>query len=167
VKEDDEDKKSGRKTVWHITAEETVNFKCSKLFVYKSEMPKDMCAFMQQEKACGHLIKIIRQDNAGKNKKLVTLAQSKDWKLEAIFENTARNTPQQNSYAELAFTVIAAKTRAIMNAAQIPKGKQFKLWSEAATTVTALDNLIPVMWNGKTLTQYEHAGHKYLSLSST
>jgi hypothetical protein len=24
--------------------------------------------------------------------------------------------------------------------------------------VTALDNLIPVMWNGKTLTWYEHAG---------
>ncbi len=89
VKEDDEDKKSGQKTVWHITAEETVNFKRSKFFVYKSEMPKDMCTFMQQEKARGHPIKIIRQDNAGKNKKLVTLAQSKDWKLESIFENTA------------------------------------------------------------------------------
>ena len=56
--------------------------------------------------------------------------------------------------------MIAAKTQAIMNAAQIPKGKQFKLWSETATTVTALDNLIPVTRNGKTLTRYEHAGHK-------
>ncbi len=90
----------------------------------------------------------------------MTFAQSKDWKLETIFENTACKTPQQNSYAELAFTVIAAKTQAIMNAAQIPKSEQFKLWSEAATTVTALDNLIPVTWNGKTLTRYEHAGHK-------
>ncbi len=89
VKEDNEDNKSGRKTVGHITAEETVNFKRSTFFVYKSEMPKNMCTFMQQEKALGHLIEIIRQDNAGKNKKLVTLAQSKDWKLEAIFENTA------------------------------------------------------------------------------
>ncbi len=110
MNEDDEDKKSGQKTVWHITAEETVNFKRSTFFVYKSEMPKDMCAFMQKEKARGHPIEIIRQDNAGENKKLVTLAQSKDWKLEAIFENTAQNTPQQNSYAELAFTMIAAKT---------------------------------------------------------
>ncbi len=59
VKEDNEDKKSGRKTVWHITAEETVNFKRSKFFVYKSEMPKDMCAFMQQEKTHGHPIEII------------------------------------------------------------------------------------------------------------
>ena len=48
-----------------------------------------MCAFMQQEKAPRHPIEIIQQDNAGKNKKLVTLAQSKDWKLDTIFENTA------------------------------------------------------------------------------
>jgi hypothetical protein len=86
---------------------------------------------------------------------LVTLAQSQDWKLETIFKNTARKTPQQNSYAELAFTVIAMKTRAVMNAAQIPKSKQFKMWSEAAMTVTALDNLIPVTWKGET---NEHAG---------
>jgi len=74
--------------------------------------------------------------------------------LETNFENTARKTPQQNSYAELAFMVIAAMTRAVMNAAQIPKSKHFKMWSEseAATTVTALDNIIPVTFNGETNT---------------
>jgi hypothetical protein len=55
------------------------------------------------------------------------LAQSQDWKLETIFENTARKTPQQNSYAELAFTMIGAKTRAVMNAVQITKSEQFKM----------------------------------------
>ena len=117
-------------------------------------MPKDMCVFMQQEKSHGHPISIIRQDNASKNKKLVTLAHSQEWKLETNFENTACRTPQQNSYAELAFMVIALKTRAMMNAAQIPKSKRFKLWNEAATTVTVLDNLIPVTWNGITKTRY-------------
>jgi hypothetical protein len=63
---------------------------------------------------------------------LVTLARSQDWKLAIIFENTARKSPQQNSYAELAFKVIEAKTRAVMNAAQIPKSEKFKMWSEAA-----------------------------------
>jgi len=150
VKENEEDKSLGRKMVWHITAEETVNFKRSKFFVTKSDMPKDMCVFMQQEKSCGHPILIIRQDNAGENKKLVTLAHSKEWKLETIFENTARKTPQQNSYVELAFTVIASKTRVVMNAAQIPKSERFKMWSEAATTVTALDNLISVTFDGVT-----------------
>ncbi len=74
------------------------------------------------------------------------------------FEDTACKTPQQNSHAELALTVIATKTRVVMNAAQIPKSERFKLWSEAATTVTALDNLIPVTWNGITKTRYKHAG---------
>jgi hypothetical protein len=160
MKESNEDKSLSRKMVWHNLAEETVNFKQSTFFLYKSNMLKDMCAFMQQEKARRHLIKIIWQDNAGKNTKLVTLAHLKDWKLETMFENTACKTPQQNSYAELAFTVIAVKTRAVMNAVQIPKSEHFKLWSEAAKTVTALDNLIPVTWKGETKTRYYHAGHK-------
>jgi len=78
VKESEEDKSLGRKTAWHITAEETVNFKRSKFFVAKSDITKDMCKFMQQEKMRGHPILIIRQDNAGENKKLVTLAHSKE-----------------------------------------------------------------------------------------
>ena len=94
------------------------------------------------------------------DKILPSKTHSKDWKHKTVFENTVCKTLQQNSYAELAFMVIAAKTQAMMNAGQIPKSKQFKLWSEAATTVTALDNLIPVTWNGKILTWYEHAGHK-------
>jgi hypothetical protein len=160
VKESKNDKLLGQRTVWHIMAKETVNFKRSRFFVAKSDIPKDMCAFMQQEKSCRHPILIIRQNNAGKNKKLVTLAQSQDWKLETIFENTACKTPQQNSYVKLAFTVIAAKTRAVMNAAQIPKSEQLKMWSEAVITVTTLDNLTPVTWKGETKTQYEHAGFK-------
>ena len=144
--------------MWHITAKETVNFKRSKFFTAKSDMPQDMCVFMQQEKSRGHPISIIRQDNASENKKLVMLAHSKELKLATTFENTACKTPQQNSLAENAFTAIALKTRAVMNVAQIPKSERFKLWGEAATTVTALDNLIPVTWNGINKTRYEHAG---------
>jgi hypothetical protein len=66
MKEGNEDKKLCQKTVRHITAEETVNFKRSTFFVYKSDMPKDMCTFIQQEKGRGHPIEIIGQDNAGK-----------------------------------------------------------------------------------------------------
>ena len=146
--------------MWHITAEETINFKRSTFFVTKSNTPKDMCVFMQQEMLRGHPISIIRQDNACENKKLITLAHSQEWKLATTFENTARKTPQQNCLAENVFTAIASKTRAVMNAAQIPKSERFKLWGEAATIVTALDNLIliPVTWNGITKTQYEHTG---------
>jgi hypothetical protein len=58
-KESNKDKKLGCKTVWHITAEETVNFKRSTIFVYKSEMSNNMCVLIQQEKAHGHPIEII------------------------------------------------------------------------------------------------------------
>ncbi len=121
VKESNDDNKLGRKSVWHVIAEETVNFKMSKFFVTKSEMRIYMCEYMESEKVQGHPIAIIRQDNAGENKKLMTLAHLKDWKHETIFENMAHKTPQQNSYAELAFTVLAAKARAILSAAQVPK----------------------------------------------
>ncbi len=162
VKESNEDKNLSCKTVWIITAKETVNFKPCTFFVYKSEMPTNMCAFMQQEKVCGHQIEIILQDDADENKKLINLAHSKDWKHETVFENTACTTPQQNSYVELAFMVIVVKARAMMNAAQIPKDKRFKLWSEIVKTVTALVNIIPVTWKGETKTQYEHAGLEIL-----
>ena len=59
VKESEEDKALGRKMVWHIMAEETVDFKRSKFFMAKSDMPKDMCIFMQQEMSRGHKISII------------------------------------------------------------------------------------------------------------
>ncbi len=103
---------------------------------------------------------IIRQDNAGKTKSWSLLHIRKIGSLIQFLRTLLCKTPQQNSYAELAFTVIAAKTRAVMNAAQIPKSEHFKLWSEAAMTVAALNNLIPVTWKGETKTRYEHAGHK-------
>ncbi len=59
IKESNEDKSLGCKTVWHISAKETVNFKQSTFVVYKINMLKDMSAFMQQEKARKHSIKII------------------------------------------------------------------------------------------------------------
>jgi hypothetical protein len=78
VNKSNNDKKLGRKSVWHVIAEERVNFKTSKFFLSKSKMPKYMCEYMKSEKVQGHPIAIIRQDNAGKNKNLVTLAYSKD-----------------------------------------------------------------------------------------
>ncbi len=58
IKESNKDKSLGCKTVWHIPAKETINFKQSTFFVYKSNMPKNMCLFIQQEKARGHPIRI-------------------------------------------------------------------------------------------------------------
>ena len=60
--------------------------------------------------------------------------------------------------AELAFTVLSAKMRAMLSAAQVLRDERYNLWGEIIMTVTALDNLIPVTLNGVTKTRYEHAG---------
>jgi hypothetical protein len=86
------------------------------------------------------------------------LAHSKEWKLDTSVKNTACKTPQQNSKAETGFAVIAAKARAMLSAAQIPREERHKMWGEAAKKSTALNNLIAVTINGETKTRYEHAG---------
>ncbi len=86
------------------------------------------------------------------------MAHSKEWKLDTSFNNKARKTPQQNLKAETGFTVIAAKARAMLSAAQVPREECHKIWGEVAKTATALDNLIAVTINGETTTRYEHAG---------
>jgi hypothetical protein len=75
-------------------------------------------------------------------------------------ELTARNTPQQNLKAEMAFTVIAAKARSMLIAAQVPDLQRFKLWPEVVTTATFLNNLVTVIMNEERKTRWEHAGHK-------
>jgi hypothetical protein len=50
VKKTDDDKKLGRKTVWHVSVKETVLFKVSKFFVSKGEMPAYMCEYTESKK---------------------------------------------------------------------------------------------------------------------
>ena len=70
-------KKLCMKSVWHICVDELFGFKRSKLFVSKSKMPDYMCKLMHSKMKRGHPILIIHQDNAGENKKLITLVHSK------------------------------------------------------------------------------------------
>ncbi len=78
--------------------------------------------------------------------------------MSVTFENTAHKTPQQILKAETGFTVIAAKARAMLSAAQVPREERHKMWGEVAMTATALDNLVAVTINEETKTRYEHAG---------
>ncbi len=72
----------------------------------------------------------MRQDNATENMVLIKIAKGKDWKHNFKTELMARNMPQQNLKAEMAFTVIAAQARSMLISAQIPDGGRFKLWPE-------------------------------------
>jgi len=58
-----------------------------------------------------------------------------------LFKYTAPRTPQQNSIVERAFPTMFGKVRARMNAAGFDKKKGDKYWTEAALTLTLLENV--------------------------
>ncbi len=120
---------------------------------------QDMCEHMHSKAARGPPILILRQDNTKENLALIKMAKSQAWKLTFKEELTARKTPQQNSKAETAFTLIAAQARSMMNAVQLSDKDRFKLWAEVVKTATFLNNLGLVTVNGTTKTRWKHAGH--------
>jgi hypothetical protein len=78
--------------------------------------------------------------------------------LDAYFEYTAKETPQQNSLAETAFTTVSARARALLNAANVPMKERYRLFPEAANTVTKLDWLQGVTIDDVTKTRVEWYG---------
>ncbi len=104
----------------------------------------------------------MHQENAEaeENVALIKIAKGKDWMLVFEVKFTARKTPQQNSKAETALTVIAALARSMLIAAQVPDLQRFRLWPEVVMTAMFLNNLVLVILNGRSKARWEHTGHK-------
>ena len=86
------------------------------------------------------VVKTIRCDNAGENKKFES--NSKKQGLGLKFEFTAPGTPQQNGRVERKFAALYGRVRAMLNGARITKEMRNKLWAECARTATVCENLI-------------------------
>ncbi len=71
----------------------------------------------------------------------------------------ARDTPQQNSLAEQGFAFISSKTRAALNAANIPQEQRYRRLSECVMTMTKLDWLNIVDIDGINKTRIKHSGY--------
>jgi hypothetical protein len=138
---------------WHIQVDEAMGFERSTIHKTKGGIVQDMCEHMHSKAARVHPILILRQDNAKENLVLIKMAKSQAWKLTFKEELTARKMPQLNSKAEMAFTIIVAQARSMMNAAQLSDKDRFKLWAEVVKTATFLNNLVPVTVNGITKTR--------------
>jgi hypothetical protein len=63
-------------------------------------------------------------------------------------EYTATDTPQQNALVELKFTYLAAKARAAIHAAGVPRERSLEFCPEVIMTMTKLDWLKLVIING-------------------
>ena len=109
-------------------------------------------------------IKALRQDNAGENKAMEKEMIKQNF--ECDFKYTAVRTPQQNSRAETAFTIIAAKARAMQNHANMSKNIIFLLFGEAVKTATKLDWLTVMTLDGETKSRVEHYCGKVPSFAS-
>ena len=135
---------------------EGINLKFSGFFKMKDGMVEPTCKQFHWWRESGRPIKYVRCDNGGKNLKLEKRADSSDWKLNLKFEYTVQDTPQQNHLAELAFSTLYNKGRAMMIDTKIPKKLHYKLLKEAFATVTLLDGLMAINYSGKVQSHYEH-----------
>ena len=100
--------------VWLIKVDEVTQRKFSSFHASKNGIVEASCEQFKLWKNAGHPVKVIRCDNVGENKLLEQRANSVAWQLSIEFEYTVRNTPQQNSLAEVAFTTIANRGHAMM-----------------------------------------------------
>ena len=136
--------------------DERTGMKFSDFFDTKNGMVEPTLERIHKWSQSGYNVKFVRLDNAGENRLLKTRSESNEWKMNLQFEFTARDTPQQNSLAEVGFAVIANRGRALMHGANIPLSKQFVVFHEAFKMATVLDGLMIVKVDGEEKTRYEH-----------
>ena len=148
---------------WQIIVLGTnVQLKSSHFFKSKNKMIEPTCELMHWWGQAGILIKKLRMDNAGENIALEKRLKSESWKNPVEIEYTARDTPQQNSLAEVAFYALANKARAAMHHANLPMEMRFRLFGEIFTTITMLDGLTITEVDGLKQSWYEHVFKKKL-----
>jgi hypothetical protein len=73
-------------------------------------------------------------------------------------EYTAANTPQKNALMEVKVTYLAAKARAVMHAAEVPRNRRLEFVPEVIMTTTKLDWLKLITINKVKKTRIEHYG---------
>jgi hypothetical protein len=130
------DKSSSK--IWDLTVDELTGIPFTGIYNKKHEFIESMCQRIQAQTARGCPVLIIRQDNAGKNKKLEKRLHSVDWKLPVKMEYTAVNTPQQNTLVEVKFTYQVSKAKAAMHAAEVPSNSRLEFFPEVIMTMTKL-----------------------------
>jgi hypothetical protein len=148
----------GSSKLWDLTVDELTGILFTGIYNKKNEFVESMCQRIQAQTARGCPVLIIRQDNAEENKKLEERLQSADWKLPVKMECTAANTPQQNALVEVEFTYLAAKARAAMHAAEVPRDRRLDFFPEVVMTMTKLDWLKLITINKVKKTRIEHYG---------
>ena len=136
--------------------DEHIQIKFSKFFKTKDAMVEPTCEQLHKWQQSNIGITHLRLDNTGENKLLQTQCASKDWRMNCEIMFTARDTPQQNSLAEVGFARLVNRRRAMMHHANLPMMDRYCLAHEAFQCATHLDGLTVVEVDGVMKTRYEH-----------
>lgn len=145
------------KPFWRVIVDAKTQMKWSDFYATKRGMVEPTCVLFKEWKTIGKPVTHLRMDNAGENLALMERCKSAAWQLDIKeFELTARDTPQQNSLAEVAIATLYNRGRALIHAAFIPNEIRHLVFPKALATATKLDALVVVTINGQTKSRFEH-----------
>ena len=141
---------------WRIIVDEKTQHKTSGFYATKDGMVEPTCELMSQWRQQDMPVKHLRMDNGGENIALEKRLKSSDWQLHPIVEYTAKDTPQHNHLAEVSFSTLSNRFRAMMHRANIPSQHRLKVWHKAASVATKMDGLTVIEIDGVKKTRVEH-----------
>ena len=136
--------------------DEATQKKISDFYESKNGVVEPTCEQFHRWKLGGNEVKKFRCHDAGENKKLDKMLNSKEWKLNVDFEYAPRDTPQHDYLAEVGFTALCSKGKALMFDANLPRKLRHVLFPEVFQTATKLDRLVVHEMNGVIKSRDEH-----------
>ena len=132
-------KSYGGNKFWSLVVDEATGMTFSDFVARKNMIDRHIVPLLDDLKNKGKIVKYIRCDNAGENKKLKEKCDR--LKLGIEFEFTAPKTPQQNGIVERKFATLYGRGRALLNRAKFNRNMRKGLWAEAARIATMLDTI--------------------------
>lgn len=127
---------------WLVVVDDATNLTWSYFLKKKNKLAKTMVSHLLQMKASGTKVKAIRCDNAGENRKLEDECKKLPDLAHIKFEYTPRDSPQYNGKCERKIAVLTGRVRSVLTAARLPQKLRERLWAEAASHVTDVENLL-------------------------
>src|SRR5688572_23824184 len=109
--------------------DEAMGLKSTKFMPTKDGMVEPPLRELQRLKHLNKDVKFICCDYVGGNESLQKKIEIAEWKLEMLIEYTAKDSPQQNYLAEIAY--IFNRAIAMMNGANLPREIKLRLYSKA------------------------------------
>ena len=129
----------GDREYWCLVVDEVTAMTWNYFLRTKTELASQITQLIRKLQGKKLSIRYIRCDNGGENMQLEQECEKE--KMNIKFEYTPRETPQHNGVVERKFQTYYNRLRDTLHRAGLPIYIKKRLWTEAAQTVTMLDNI--------------------------